>query len=65
MPALVGDSYHGMPIANGTEAQVGYEKLMTNPPDKEQLTKDMLAYCKQDTKAMVDILAVLKEAVKP
>lgn len=64
LPALVGTSYDGMAVANGTEAQVAYEKLMTNPSDKEQLMKDMLLYCEQDTKAMVDILNVLVNSVK-
>jgi predicted RecB family nuclease len=64
LPALVPDlTYEGMDVANGTDAGVGWEKLIRgNIPDaeKERLKGALLAYCKQDTLAMVRVLDQLR-----
>ncbi len=59
-PALLGESqsYEGMQIANGNDAQRGFEQLIS--PDisfkeKEQLKEAMLAYCNKDTEVMVEL----------
>lgn len=67
LPVMSDLSYKGMPIANGGEALSAYSKyFVKNEPheNKEQLIKDMLAYCKQDTYAMVLILRKLRSLVE-
>jgi len=64
LPVMVDLSYKGMAISNGGEALSAYVRhFVNNQPhnDKEQLIKDMLAYCKLDTWAMVMILRKLRE----
>jgi len=67
LPVLSDLSYKNMPIANGGEAMSAYNQyIVKNEPhaNKEQLIKDMLAYCKQDTWAMVLILRKLRSLVE-
>ena len=57
-------TYQGMAVGNGTEALVTYAKF----PSMDQATfkasyKDLLAYRKQDTWAMVEILEKLRKIV--
>jgi len=64
LPVMADLSYKGMAISNGGEALSAYVRhFVNNQPhdDKQQLIKDMLAYCKLDTWAMVWILRRLKE----
>lgn len=66
LPVMGDLSYDGMAIANGGEALSAYKKyfyLQEPHSNKAQLTQDMLAYCKQDTWAMVLILKRLRELV--
>lgn len=66
LPVMSDLSYKGMSISNGGEALSAYVTyFLNNQPheNKEQLIKDMLAYCKLDTWAMVLILKRLRELV--
>lgn len=55
-------TYKGMNIGNGTDALVAYARF-PNMDDQEfeKTYQDLLEYCKQDTWAMVEILAKLRE----
>lgn len=63
LPALVPDmTYDGMSVANGEDAQNAYKALLLgklSPEETATLRKDLIAYCRQDTLAMVKILAYL------
>ena len=60
MPALVPDmTYHGMEIANGNEAGLVWGQMIRDkfrPTERKQWRAALLAYCRQDTLAMVKIL---------
>jgi predicted RecB family nuclease len=64
LPALVPNlTYEGMEVANGTDAGIAWEKLVRgNVPgvEKQRLRTALLAYCKQDTFAMVRVLDRLR-----
>lgn len=59
LPALVPEmTYEGMTIGNGSDAMCIFAKMLqgTFPAHRiEQTRKDLLAYCKQDTLAMVKL----------
>jgi len=61
VPALLGEeqSYEGMMVANGGDAQRAYQEII-NPKTllqrKEELIKASLEYCKKDTAVMVDLV---------
>jgi hypothetical protein len=63
LPALVPSmSYDNMQIADGLQAGVAYEKLTGNElgaKEKARLRKALLAYCEQDSLAMVRLLETL------
>lgn len=63
LPALVPSmSYDNMEIADGLQAGVAYEKLTGNElgaKEKARLRKALLAYCEQDSLAMVRLLEKL------
>jgi predicted RecB family nuclease len=65
LPALGPDmSYDDMEVADGAEAGLAYEKLISgelDPKEKQFLKKALLEYCKQDTIAMVSLLEHLKK----
>ena len=68
-PALLGadQSYEGMMVANGGEAQRAYEEILnpnTTPERKNELLKASLEYCKKDTLVMVDLVKWLFEETK-
>ncbi|HRX44762.1 MAG TPA: DUF2779 domain-containing protein, partial [Acholeplasmataceae bacterium] len=55
-------TYKGMPIGNGTQALVAYAKFpLMEKSVFEKTYDDLLAYCKQDTWAMVEILDALRK----
>jgi predicted RecB family nuclease len=60
LPALVSDmTYDGMEVAHGGEAGLAWEQLIRgelDPAERQQLKAALLAYCRQDTLAMVKIL---------
>ncbi len=63
-PGLAG--YEGMAVADGDAASVELVELLTEqvPPEAvEQLRTDLLAYCKMDTEAMVEMWRALSQAV--
>lgn len=64
-PALLGksESYEGMAVANGGEAQRAFEKLIsphTPSHQKQQLKQAMLDYCNKDTAIMIPLIQTLK-----
>ena len=55
-------SYENMAIADGLQAGVAYEKLTgteLGTKEKARLRKALLAYCEQDSLAMVRLLETL------
>jgi hypothetical protein len=64
LPALVPEmTYDGMDVANGQDAGLAWESLARFNGDQEEherLRKALLAYCGQDTLALVNILERLK-----
>lgn len=68
-PALLGSeqSYEGMLVGNGGEAQRAYEEIINpNTPSerKNELLKASLEYCKKDTLVMVELVKWLFDEVK-
>ncbi|MBP6312084.1 MAG: DUF2779 domain-containing protein [Flavobacteriales bacterium] len=67
LPALVPSlSYATLNVQEGGTASLLFTQLATGnyPGDTTQLRADLLAYCKMDTLAMVEVLGVLHQAVK-
>jgi hypothetical protein len=66
LPALVPNmSYDSMEVAEGNEAGLAWEKMAHAEAGSEERTRlrdALLAYCKQDTLAMVRLLEVLRAA---
>lgn len=64
LPALApGMTYDGMEVADGVEARIAWEQMVRGNVDgaeKERLRKALLAYCRQDTLAMVDLIKQLR-----
>ena len=64
LPALVPDmGYRGLAVKEGLEASAAYAHLVTGkvPEDKDAKTRDaLLAYCKRDTEAMVQVYQALR-----
>ncbi|RYG21644.1 DUF2779 domain-containing protein, partial [bacterium] len=64
LPALVPTmSYQGMAIADGTAAMTEFRRMVdprTDPVRAAQIRNDLLAYCKQDTLAMVEVYRALR-----
>ena len=70
LPAITDISYDGMQISEGTAASVAFaglrkagETVDEYDAEMAQLREALLAYCKQDTFAMVEILRKLRELV--
>ncbi len=65
LPALVPDmTYEGMDVAHGGEAGLSWEQMIReelDPVEQQRLKAALLAYCRQDTLAMVKILERLRE----
>ena len=56
-------TYEGMTISDGEQAGLAYERMIhpdTPDPERGRLRKDLLAYCEQDTLAMVSLLESLR-----
>ena len=64
LPALVPDlSYEDMEVSHGGEAGLAWDRMIRGglgPDERQQLRSALLAYCRQDTLAMVRILDVLR-----
>ena len=60
LPALIPEmTYDGMEVADGSEAGIAFEKLTHGnlaENERSRLRKALLAYCRQDTLAMVRLL---------
>jgi predicted RecB family nuclease len=67
-PALVPDmTYDGMEVANGQDAGLAWESLVSGGLDcseRERIRTALLDYCEQDTLAMVRLLEILRAAAK-
>jgi hypothetical protein len=66
LPALVPEmTYEGMEVAEGGEAGLTWETLVhgqLSPDEKTKLRAALLAYCRQDTEAMVRVYDALEQA---
>ncbi len=64
LPALVpGMTYEGMEVADGTDAGLAWESLVCGTVDQaeqDRIRNALLAYCGQDTLAMVRLLETLR-----
>jgi len=63
LPVVVPElSYEALAVQNGSQAQVIWEEMIATADraTKEQLAADLLAYCRLDTLAMVEIHHVLE-----
>jgi predicted RecB family nuclease len=65
LPALIPEmSYEDMDVANGTEAGVAWESLVRGGLDQaecDRIRNALLAYCGQDTMALVRLLETLRQ----
>ena len=66
-PALTGNSYDGMDIGDGAMASMEFARVTfregISKEDKSKVFKDLEAYCRLDTQAMIDVLKVLRGVV--
>ena len=66
LPALVPEmTYEGMEVGEGSEAGLAWEKMVrtdAGSEERKRLREALLAYCKQDTLAMVRLVEVLQAA---
>jgi hypothetical protein len=66
LPALVPEmTYEGMEVAEGAQAGLAWETLVhgqLSPNEKTKLRAALLAYCRQDTEAMVRLCEALARA---
>ena len=64
LPALVPEmTYEGMAVTNGQDAGLAWEKLIRGSLDqaeRDQIRKALLAYCGQDTLAMIRLVGRLR-----
>ena len=64
LPALVpGMTYEGMEVTNGQDAGLAWERLIRGSLDqaeRERIRKALLAYCGQDTLAMIRLVERLR-----
>jgi hypothetical protein len=68
LPALVPDlSYDNLAIADGEMAMLSYARLskLDEGDEKEKIRRDLLAYCRLDTLAMVKIWERLVNMMQP
>jgi hypothetical protein len=65
LPALVPEmTYEGMGVSEGIQAGVVWDAMIHgrySENDKKKVKQDLLAYCSQDTLAMVKLLEVLRK----
>ena len=66
LPAMMGvDAYAQLAVSQGMQASQAFYELMSakTAAQRKRIQKELLAYCKQDTKGMVDILNGLNQTV--
>lgn len=65
LPALVPEmTYEGMEVSDGGQAGLAWDQMIRgelDPVERQVLKKALLAYCRQDTLAMVKIVECLRE----
>ena len=64
LPVLTDITYDGMTVSNGGVASDYLYQLIQNKLPIQISTQDLLDYCKQDTRAMVEIYNFLKGKIK-
>ena len=67
MPSLTGVGYEGLEISDGGMAMRAYSKITFGKvieKEKEEIRKNMLKYCGQDTEGMIWMIDKLREIVK-
>lgn len=68
LPAFRPDlTYKGMEVGNGEEAGQAWEKMLrhdTGADEKARLKRALLAYCRQDTWALVSLLTFIKDSTE-
>jgi predicted RecB family nuclease len=68
LPALAGMTYAGMEVADGGQAGLTWERMLhggVDAAERARLKAALLAYCRQDTLAMVKILERLHAFAAP
>lgn len=63
LPVLTGTSYKGMEIEEGGQAMREFQRVVfddVSSEEKDRILSALREYCRQDTRAMVDILAALE-----
>ena len=69
LPALCGSGYEGLEIGEGETASNEYVRVTygehIQDQDRQQVRNHLLAYCKQDTQAMADLMGKLKGLMIP
>ena len=64
LPVLTDKTYKGMEIEEGSQAMREFQRVVfedTSPEEKDRVLAALREYCRQDTQAMVDILAALDQ----
>jgi Domain of unknown function(DUF2779) len=65
LPAFLPNlSYKGMDVGNGEEAGIAWERMVepnTSAGEREHIKRALLAYCRQDTWAMVALLNLISK----
>jgi hypothetical protein len=61
LPIFTDLSYNDLGVGNGLEAIAAFSKLST--ATDMSIRRDLLAYCKQDTQSMIDVLEGLKKII--
>ncbi|HKL44297.1 MAG TPA: DUF2779 domain-containing protein [Candidatus Absconditabacterales bacterium] len=64
LPVVSKITYDGMTVSNGGDASNYLHKLIENQLPIEISIENLLEYCKQDTRAMVEIYNFLKEKIE-
>lgn len=66
-PALTGGTYEGLGIADGSAASREYARVTffdgVSSEERNRVRKDLETYCALDTRAMIDVLKVLRKVV--
>jgi len=65
LPAVTGTTYEGMEIAEGGQAAREFQQAVfgnVTPDEKDRVLGALRTYCAQDTRALVDVLGVLRDA---
>ncbi len=68
LPTLVGDTYEGLAIRDGDAAVAKYARMVRGEitgSEAEEVRKNLLAYCKQDTHGMVRLHHELVRISRP